>query len=279
MIVGVYSNTGKDIGGVHLKALKELLKKENIDYVDIKDGNFSVVNPIDRAVPKPNFDLLIVLGGDGTLLGVCSYAAQHKIPVIGINTGKLGFLTEFETFEMPLAVSLIKSGDFKEDKRLLLKISVAGDTFTALNDCVLQRIYGEDDGNRIADISVSVDGCPVDKIRGDGLIVSTPTGSTAYSLSAGGPILAPTVDCFCVTPVSAHSLHHRPIIFPSESEVVLKVSGGGNTGIMCDGKLVKRLSHGSEARITKDENRVVFLRKKDSDFYKRLLLKLNTGRG
>lgn len=278
MKIGIYTNKSKDVGGIWSKKLHGLLEQEGIEYADIEDGNFSAVNPACGDVIKRDIDIIIVLGGDGTILGLSTFAAKKNIPIIGINAGKLGFLTEFETFEMPLAVQLIKSGKLKEDKRTMLKISIGGADYYALNDCVIQRLCGEDDGSLIANVSVSVDNNLVDKILGDGLIISTPTGSTAYSLSAGGPILAPGIESFCITPVSAHSLHHRPIIYASSSEAVVTIDDGGAAGLLCDGKLVKKLSKHDIVTVTRAENQVTFLRKKDSNFYNRLLLKLNNGR-
>lgn len=276
MKVGIYTNKSKDIGGIWSRKLHGLLDKSKIEYTDIVDGNFSVINPVKNLITSEKIDLIIVLGGDGTILGLSAYAAKNDIPIIGINAGKLGFLTEFETFEMESAVNLIKSSKLKADKRIMLKIEIDGAYYYALNDCVIQRIFDENIDGLTASVSVTVDNNLLDKITGDGIIVSTPTGSTAYSLSAGGPILAPGIESFCITPVSAHSLHHRPIIFNSSSEAILTVENGG-TGLVCDGKLVKKLSKNDVVKITRSEYAVTFLRKKDSNFYNRLLLKLNRG--
>lgn len=276
MKVGIYTNKSKDIGGIWSRKLHGLLDNAKIEYTDIVDGNFSVINPVKNLITSEKIDLIIVLGGDGTILGLSTYAAKNDIPIIGINAGKLGFLTEFETFEMESAVNLIKSSKLKADKRIMLKIEIDGAYYYALNDCVIQRIFDENIDGLTASVSVTVDNNLLDKITGDGIIVSTPTGSTAYSLSAGGPILAPGIESFCITPVSAHSLHHRPIIFNSSSEAILTVENGG-TGLVCDGKLVKKLSKNDVVKITRSEYAVTFLRKKDSNFYNRLLLKLNRG--
>ncbi len=277
MIVGIYTNKSKDVGGIWSNKLHSLLNRKGIEYVDIFDGNFSAVNPV-KDMPREKLDVIIVLGGDGTILGLTTYASENDIPIIGINAGKLGFLTEFETFEMESAVELIKSDKLKPDERILLQIEIGERCYFALNDCVLQRIYSEENmGSQVIGLSVSLDDTLVDKISGDGLIISTPTGSTAYSLSAGGPILAPGIESFCITPISAHSLHHRPIIYGTESSCVVRVDDG-YTGIFCDGKFIGKVSAGDSVKITRAAKTVKFLRKKDSNFYKRLLLKLNNGR-
>ena len=279
MNIGIYTNKSKDVGGIWSAKLHSLLTRSGIRYIDIPDKDFSVLNPVDESLVQ-KVDLIIVLGGDGTILGLTTYAARNHIPVIGINAGKLGFLTEFETFEMENAVALVKENKLKADERILLTIEVKGETFYALNDCVFQRIYDEgSSGSLIASLSVSLDETLVDQITGDGVIVSTPTGSTAYSLSAGGPILAPGIESFCITPISAHSLHHRPIIYDSRSNCVIRVEdSGGPVGLFCDGKLVKKLTKNDFVKIDRAPHTITFLRKKDSNFYKRLLLKLNSGR-
>lgn len=278
MLVGIYTNKSKDVGGIWSNKLHSLLNRYGIDYIDIFDGNFSAVNPMEHA-PEKKPDLIVVLGGDGTILGLTTYAAENSVPVIGINAGKLGFLTEFETFEMESAVEMIKHGKLKADERILLQIEAGEKRYYALNDCVLQRLCSEENtGSLIVGLSVALDNTLVDKITGDGLIISTPTGSTAYSLSAGGPILAPGIESFCITPISAHSLHHRPIIYGTQSACVVAVEEGGLTGLFCDGKLICRLSAGDSVKVSRAARTINFLRKKDSNFYNRLLLKLNNGR-
>lgn len=279
MKIGIYTNKSKDVGGIWSKKIHSLLDRENIEYVDIFDGNFSAINPVKGEISENTFDLIIVLGGDGTILGLSSYAAKNNIPIIGINAGKLGFLTEFETFEMSMAVELMKNGKLKEDKRIMLKISVNDEEYYALNDAVIQRVYSDNEDGLVTNVSITLDNNLVDKVTGDGIIISTPTGSTAYSLSAGGPILAPGIESFCITPVSAHSLHHRPIIFSSESVAIITVEGENSTGLLCDGKMVKKLSKNDVVKITRSEHEITFLRKKDSNFYNRLLHKLNNNRG
>lgn len=279
MTIGIYTNKSKDVGGIWSSKLHALLQRNGIDYTDIPDGDFSVVNPVEGELADKKIDLLIVLGGDGTILGLTTYASRNHIPVVGINAGKLGFLTEFETFEMETAVRLIKDGKLKADERILLEIRVGGSAYYALNDCVFQRLCEENNaGSMVAALSVTLDETLVDEVVGDGVIVSTPTGSTAYSLSAGGPILAPDIESFCITSISAHSLHHRPIVYDSRTPCTVRVEGGGAVGLFCDGKLLKRLSKHDEVKISRAQHAVTFLRKKDSNFYKRLLLKLNSGR-
>lgn len=266
MKIGLYTNKSKDIGGVWSKKLISLFEQENIECVDIESDFTQLV------------DCIVVLGGDGTILGLTSYAANNNVPIIGINAGKLGFLTEFETFEMAQAVKFIKNGKLKPDKRIITEVNVGDEVYYALNDCIVQRIFNGQEASLVVDLRVSLDGTLVDRIVGDGVIVCTPTGSTAYSLSAGGAILAPGINAFSITPISAHSLHHRPIVYSADSICEITDFAGGSAGLFCDGKLVKKLSSSDRITIKKSSKTVTFLRKVDSSFYNRLLLKLNTER-
>lgn len=263
--VGIYTNKIKDLGGIWSAKLTRLLKDAGYTAIGVEEDSRSVVD----------IEALFVLGGDGTILGQTEYAATNGIPIIGINAGKLGFLTEFETFEMESAVSAYRKGLLKEDRRMILKVEYGDEFRYVLNDAVIQRFYVEGENSLVVNVEAVIDGILVDKINGDGVIVSTPTGSTAYSLSAGGAILAPGINALSLTPISAHSLHHRPIIYSADSEIILKVLNGGKAALYADGKLFQVLSEGDKVRITKSDKEVVFLRKKDSNFYNRLLHKLN----
>lgn len=262
--VGIYTNKIKDLGGIWSGKLERLLR----------DAGYTVIGVEENCRPA-DIEVLFVLGGDGTILGQTEYAAANGIPIIGINAGKLGFLTEFETFEMEAAVSGYRKGILKADRRMILNVEYGEESRCVLNDAVIQRFYVEGENSLVVNVEAVIDGILVDKINGDGVIVSTPTGSTAYSLSAGGAILAPGINALSLTPISAHSLHHRPIIYSADSEIILKVLSGGRAALYTDGKLFKVLSEKDKVRITKSDREVVFLRKKDSNFYNRLLHKLN----
>ena len=265
MKVLIYDNKGKDIGGVHLKNLIDILERSNIDYNVI----------VDERLDKPETaDALFVLGGDGTILFLTEFASKNNIPLIGINAGKLGFLSEFETDEMQVAVDLLLKGDLCKDERATMKISYENKSFYALNDVYIQRIFTDTTGGMIIDINVSIDGDIVSMFKGDGIIVSTPTGSTAYSLSAGGPILAPKMNAFVVTPIAPHCINYKPIVFSSRSRCDVCMDGRTSAGLFIDGAYIGKLKKGDSFTITKSENPIVFLRKADFNFYKRLNKKL-----
>lgn len=262
----IYDNKGKDKGGLWLAKLQDLLTKEGIEFSVIEDKDLSTSQVADA---------LFVLGGDGTILFMTEFASKNSIPIIGINAGKLGFLTEFETYEMQNAVECFKNKTLYHDERATMKITYKNKVYYALNDVFLQRIYDDKNGSMIVDINVDIDGDRVSKFKGDGIIVSTPTGSTAYSLSAGGPILAPKMNAFVITPIAAHCLNHKPIVFSSRSICDVSIDGRSMAGLFIDGNYIDNMYPGDSFTINKNLHSVTFLRKTDFNFYKRLARKLN----
>jgi NAD+ kinase len=179
-------------------------------------------------------DLVVVLGGDGTLLSVAHIAARLGIPVMGVNLGSLGFLTEVPLAEMTLALDALLSG--REDvisPRMLLESTCHGTTDLTLNDIVINKGAKA----RMIQFAISVDGREIAKLRADGLVVATPTGSTAYSLSAGGPIIQPYVPAIVLTPICPHTLSFRPLAVPASSTVTVRLlTGGEEVHVTFDGQ-------------------------------------------
>jgi len=186
-------------------------------------GHDELALPIDDYPNK--VDIVFVLGGDGTLLGVARRLSAFRIPILGINIGHLGFLSEAEPDDMQSAVARVLRGEFYLEHRLMLQTTVVRDgcdleTFVALNDvCVARGSFG-----RMVTLDVSIEGDYLDTYSGDGLIVSTPTGSTAYSLSCGGPIVSPHIRVILITPICAHTLVSRPCVIADDQEVSIGVS-------------------------------------------------------
>lgn len=264
----IYINGAKDGSEKALKTLSTALKKRKTEYSIIY-----ALNPLTEQ-DILNVSVVFTIGGDGTILGLTELLSKKQIPIIAINTGKIGFLTEFEPTFIKKAVDLFFENSLAKDQRAVLKVDYNGKSFYALNDVVIQRIYKENENGIIINAQVKIDGEIVDVISGDGVIVSTPTGSTAYSLSAGGPVLAPGINAFSLTPISAHSLHNRPIIFSSlsKSEITLL---GGYAGVFIDGKFISEINATQTINIERAKKDVIFLRNKNSNFYKRLIKKLN----
>ena len=221
-------------------------------------------------------DVLFVLGGDGTILTVASECARRGVKVIGINYGHLGFLAEFEPEKLLDAVKLVKSGNYIIQSRSMMQIDFGGQTFYAVNDAVIQRSTSGDNFANTVSVHAEIDGVTVDNFSSDGIIVSTPTGSTAYSLAAGGSVLTPDINAFILTPICPHSLHSRPVVFSDGS--VLKLSPVSAVNPLCviiDGKTVGWLKAGECVIVKKAAYTVDFITKDDKNFFNKLLIKLN----
>ncbi len=264
MKVLVCINNIKDLDGKCKNRLINVLDKHAISYDIVTDGNQIVTN---------DYDALFVVGGDGTILQYVEFSSINKIPIISINAGKLGFLTEFEYEDIEESVKLFLENQLVSDKRITLKYEDNGQTYYALNDIFIQRIYTDKQGMLVS-IKVYLDDTLIDNITGDGVIVNTPTGSTAYSLSVGGSILAPGINAFSVTPIASHSFNQRSVIYSSDKICKLVYQKGTSAGIFVDGRFIKPLKENDEIVIKKADLPTIFLRKKDSDFFKRLTEKL-----
>lgn len=170
-------------------------------------------------------DLIIVLGGDGTMLGAARRAGRKGVPILGVNLGSLGFITEVNKAEITDMIDRIIRGDYRVEERIMLNVSVIRNGADVSENIVLNdAVVNKGALARIIDIETYVDGFYVTTYKSDGLIVSTPTGSTAYSLSAGGPILYPTLGCITLTPICPHTLTNRPIVLPDSVKVSLKLN-------------------------------------------------------
>ncbi len=221
-------------------------------------------------------DVLFVLGGDGTILNVASACAERKVKIIGINYGNLGFLAEFEPDKLNDAINLVLSGKYLTQKRSMFDVFVGDKCFSALNDLVIQRNTGGENFRNTVNLHAEIDGTTVDNFSSDGVIVSTPTGSTAYSLAAGGSVLTPDLNAFILTPICPHSLHSRPVVFGDSS--VLKISPLNTSaplGLIVDGKVVGEIKCSETVTVKKSENYAEFITENDKDFFKKLLIKLN----
>lgn len=264
MQVLLYVNPDKDPQKKHSELLISLLNKYGIDYSFLPENCERTEN---------SYDAIIAIGGDGTILRRTTVANLSGIPIIGINAGKLGFLTEFELSEAENAVNLLKNGKLVKDERATLKISYNGNTFYALNDCVLLREYEENKGMTIK-VGIKLDGMVLRDTIGDGVIISTATGSTGYSFSAGGSIIAPNMDAFCITPVATHSFLSRSLVYSSEKKCELELLSESMAGLYVDGKLIAKLEKGEKVNICCAENKTSFYRKTDFNFFDILNKKL-----
>ena len=226
-------------------------------------------------------DLVIAIGGDGTMLYAGSKVRDHNVPLLGINRGRLGFLADVTPDEMLSSVDHILAGDYLIEPRLLLNAELQrsdGESVhgVAFNDVVLQRTHA----GRMVDFQTSVAGQFVNTHSGDGLIVATPTGSTAYALSCGGPIVEPQLDAMVVVPICPHTLTDRPIVIAANQQIEIRLLEREDTGagVAVDGHAMGPLEPGDTLTITAAEQRVRLIHPPGYDFYGILRSKLLWGR-
>ena len=245
----------------------------NCDYKDLFDG---IACFADKNELMSLCDLAVVVGGDGTTLSVAKEAALFNKTVLGINAGRLGFMSGLEKNELEL-LNKLASGEYTVDERMMLKASVYQNdelisSYHSLNDAVITR--GE--LARLIDISVMVEGRLATNTRADGMIVSTPTGSTAYSMAAGGPVLSPDNSCFVVTPICPHSLLNRSIVFSSDKELTLFVENDvyKNSFLSLDGQKSIPIENNTKIVISKSEYTAKLIKIKPDNFYEILNKKI-----
>lgn len=228
-----------------------------------------------------NIDLLVAVGGDGNLLRATRCVAGHDVPLIGINRGRLGFLTDVSPDQMLTTLDEILAGRYLAEERLMLEARIIGaeasnSPMFALNDVVLQK----GDSGRILDFVTTVDGSYVNTHGGDGLIVATPTGSTAYALSCNGPIIRPDVDALVMVPICPHTLSDRPLVIRSSSlvGVTIEASEGNVAQVTCDGEELGQLGAEETLEVKAASETVSLLHPTDYNYYDLLRSKLNWGR-
>ncbi len=229
--------------------------------------------------PK-DMDALVVLGGDGTLLGAARTVGQYGIPILGVNIGALGFLTEIPLKRLYPAVEMMLQGRLEVESRLMLETRVLRDKseicrFLVLNDVVINKGALA----RIIDLDVHINEQFLTTFRSDGLIISTPTGSTAYNLSAGGPILYPTLTNFVVTPICPFSLTNRPIILPDSDTVSIGMGKESEekVSLTFDGQVGFDFSYGDRVVINKSKNKIKLIKSPDQTYFEILRAKLMWG--
>jgi NAD+ kinase len=221
-------------------------------------------------------DVAIVLGGDGTMLGIARQLAAYNVPLIGINHGRLGFMTDIPQEGMIPVLAEMMNGKLESEQRTLLEGSVVREEQTifhalAFNDVVVSR--GATTG--MAELKVEVDGHFMYNQRSDGLIVSTPTGSTAYALSAGGPLLHPSLSGIVLVPIAPHALSNRPIVVPDTSTIVIEIMGGRDISVNFDMQSLASLQHHDRIVIRRSAHTITFLHPQGWSYYDTLREKLH----
>jgi NAD+ kinase len=232
------------------------------------------------AVLGARSDLVVVVGGDGTLLHAARTLAGHGVPLVGINLGRLGFLVDVSPDLIESALDAILAGEYETDTRALLSALVVTDSaperaYAALNDVVIHKWNTA----RMIEFETYIDGVFVNAQRSDGLIIATPTGSTAYALSGGGPLMDPALDAILLVPICPHDLSNRPLVVPGNSRIDIRVCGHdhGHARVTCDGQTDLDLPRESSVRVARHPRRACLLHPRGHDHYQILRAKLGWG--
>ncbi|HEY1159334.1 MAG TPA: NAD(+)/NADH kinase [Terracidiphilus sp.] len=249
--------------------------------LDLEGGQYTAIAPaVDRLeMPARGPGLVIVLGGDGTLLSVAGIFAATGTPILSVNLGFLGFLTEIRLADLYATLEGWCSDCYGLDERAMLHAELWREgaqvsSYEALNDVVVSK----GDIARMGEFAVELDSKKVARFRADGVIVSTPTGSTAYTLAANGPILTPDVDAMVVTPICPHLLTLRPIVVRGDASLAVRVEGVPNTALLTvDGQLAVEMQRGDEVRCQRSSHTVKLVRLSEGSFFEALRSKLSWG--
>jgi NAD+ kinase len=235
---------------------------------------------LDVAGVGKHCDLALVVGGDGTMLGIGRQLAQFGVPLVGINQGRLGFITDIAFEDFQAALEPMLRGEFEEDRRWMMQAHVVRDgrcvfSATAMNDVVVNR--GATSG--MVELRVEVDGRFVANQRADGLIIASPTGSTAYALSAGGPLLHPSIPGWVLVPIAPHTLSNRPIVLSDAGEITVEIVAGRDASANFDMQSLASLLHGDRISVRRSDYQMRFLHPKGWSYFDTLRKKLHWNEG
>ncbi len=262
----IISNPDRDPDGSFTERVKRCLKENGAGYCLYEEGT-----------AIPDAEAVIVLGGDGTLMRSADIVKDKDIPILGINTGTLGYLTGAETDKLEEAVKKLITGDYRTEDRMMIDVSVnGGKTETVLNDAVVTR----NGYSRIIRLKVRINGTEILSVGGDGIIVSTPTGSTGYNLSAGGSICVPDAEMIIVTPICPHSMTARSVIASAKDEITVEVPAERNyetpdLGLTLDGSAFIPLKSGDRISIRRSKSITRLIKTDESTFFEALKRKLS----
>ena len=282
---GVWGNTDKES---FWKILPEIIKwavSNKLDpyltkrILDHENGSEVKSKVISSKGDIENLDFMLVLGGDGTFLSLARTVAHRNTPILGIHLGDLGFLAKVTLKDLFFRLDKVAKGDFVLEKRIFVNAAIEKSDQkieqVALNDFVITNSQS----HRMLNATIYVDGHMVGNYRSDGLIISTPTGSTAYSLSAGGPIVTPKVDSLIITPTAAHTLTSRPLVVPSDSNITLSFPNSDDSiQFIADGQVHEYLDPSCKVNITRADFSVKLIDFEDTDYFETLRKKMGWGK-
>jgi NAD+ kinase len=281
--VGIIARKNKPEAGEIVNELRDWLIKRGFEPYfdeDTADLIHEKVHRYSKQKIPSLVDMIVVLGGDGTLLSVARLMEERQVPILGVNLGGLGFLTATTLEKMYPTLQSIQKNEYILDKRMMLAAEVyrQGERisgYTVLNDAVIHKGAAL---ARIIDIDTYIDKQFVTSFRADGLIISTPTGSTAYCLSAGGPIVHPQVEAFIVTPICPHTLTNRPVVIPDTAVVeVIMRSEHEDVMLTLDGQVGVALLYRDVVRVTKAKHQIQLIQPSDRNYFEVLKTKLRWG--
>ena len=269
---GIADSVRSVVGFLQRGGYSVVFEEQTAAHVESQPG----VRVMSAAEIGASCDLAIVMGGDGTMLGIARQLAPYNVPLIGINQGRLGFMTDIRLDDMFDVLTRMLGGSYKAEGRTLLEGSVVreGETIhvgMAVNDVVVSRGMGAG----MAELRVDVDQHFMYNQRSDGLIISTPTGSTAYALSAGGPLLHPSLGGIVLVPIAPHALSNRPIVLPESSQIVVEIVRGRDISVNFDMQTFASLLPQDRIMIRRSPHTITFLHPEDWSYYNTLREKLH----
>lgn len=287
MTIAVYARSTKDNASIYIEQLMELSSSEGFklliykpyqDYLNTTyHKSFQLETFINSEQLIAKADYVFSLGGDGTMLETLEFVRKSGIPVLGVNTGRLGFLATVYKEDFTNAISLVLKEKFTLDKRELIELEIVGSGFDSINYALNEFTIHKKESSAMINIDTYVDDIFLNSYFADGLIVATPTGSTAYSLSCGGPIMVPDSDNFIITPIAPHNLNVRPILIPNNKRITFKVSGRSDEFNVSLDSRSHTISNQSELAIKKADFRFNMISLPGQHFFETLRNKLLWG--
>lgn len=287
MTIAIYARSTKDNHAAYIELLHNYLRAEDVDviiykpyYTYLKSHSGLTVeldtySTSEELISKAFY--LICLGGDGTMLETVTFVRKSGIPILGVNTGRLGFLSQVNKDDLQKALKLLLHEKFTLDKRELIEINGCDNCFKDANYALNEFTIHKKDSSSMINIDTYIDGIFLNTYFADGLIVSTPTGSTAYSLSCGGPIMMPDSDNFIITPIAPHNLTVRPIVISNNKEIRFTVTGRSDDFNVSLDSRGAQIPSGSEIRIRKADFRINLINLEGQNFFTTLRNKMMWG--
>ncbi len=289
MKIGIYGQFYHEEAGQYIQQLLDILDKKNIeviieknflklihenDTIDKDYGHFSTFKELDSS-----YDLFVSIGGDGTILKTVTYIRDLDIPIVGINTGRLGFLATIPKTAIKTSIEKILTGKYTISKRSLIQITTDNnqETFGELNFALNEIAVSRKNTTSMISVSTLLDGEALTNYWADGLIISTPTGSTGYSLSCGGPVIAPHTSSFILTPIAPHNLNARPLVIPDNTTIELRVSGREQQHLVSLDSRIATLSNDTVITLKKAPFEISLIRLEGDSFLQTLRTKLLWG--